>query len=143
VRMFHEIGFAPSGAVLGDRYVRDWSARYVRDMAGRVIKVVGDAAGRQTTLWEATGFDGAGRLKAERFGNGVTGAYDYDDNGQTSHVGLRRGTDGPLLYDVGLRRNQYGAVIDATDTDGAGRRARWASTSASIATASAAQGRVS
>ena len=116
-RVFDETTFAPSGAVIAQRYVPDWSARNVFDMTGRVVEVVAQHGNTLSTLWEATSYDDAGRLTGERFGNGVTGAYAFDDNGLTSSIGFQRG-DGTRLYQVGLGRNAYGAVTDATDTDG-------------------------
>jgi RHS repeat-associated protein len=117
-RVFHDPSYAPSGVLRGHRYVRDWSLGYVRDMAGRVVKAIGQHSNRQDVLWEATGYDDAGRVTGERFGNGVTGVYGYDGNGQTEHVAVRRGTT--ALYDVSVTRNAFGAITDAVDHDGAG-----------------------
>jgi RHS repeat-associated protein len=117
-RSSHDIGISPSGSVFVDRYVRDWSARYHRDMAGRLIKVNAAQSGVESTLWEATSFDAAGRLLTERFGNGAIGTYAYDANGQTDRVTVQRGAGGERLYDVDLTRNEWGAVVKAADLDG-------------------------
>ncbi len=53
----HSQVIAPSGAVIGDRYVNDWMVRTTRDMAGRVTRLSGDDG---ALLWEAAAFDGAG-----------------------------------------------------------------------------------
>jgi RHS repeat-associated protein len=118
VRSVHRTAIAPSGAVLAERYVDDWAAHYHRDMAGRVVKVTGVGSDRETTLWEATAFDPAGRLEGERFGNGVVGRYAYDGNGQTDRITIRRSEGAERLYDADLTRNTWGAVVDATDLDG-------------------------
>jgi RHS repeat-associated protein len=116
----HSQVLAPSGAVIGDRYVNDWMVRSTRDMAGRVIKLSGDDGATRSTLWEAMAFDGAGRVAGERFGNGVVAAYAYDTNGLTANVGIRRSAGGAPLYDVALGRNAFGAVTSAVDSDGVG-----------------------
>jgi RHS repeat-associated protein len=117
-RSSHDIGISPSGSVFVDRFVRDWSVRYRRDMAGRLIKVDAEQSGVASALWEATSFDPAGRLLTERFGNGVIGTYAYDANGQTDRVTVQRGAAGERLYDIDLTRNEWGAVVKATDLDG-------------------------
>jgi RHS repeat-associated protein len=117
-RLAQDIGIAPSGALYVQRNVRDWSSRYYRDMAGRVIRVAGSqSSGVNTTLWEATSFDPAGRLATERFGNGVVGRYTYDGNGQTERIVVERSAGGERLYDVTLNRNEWGAVTEVSDTD--------------------------
>jgi RHS repeat-associated protein len=120
IRAFHETIYTPSGEVRSERYVRDWAALYVRDMAGRVVRVNGNHDNVNDLVWEATAFDGAGRITDERFGNGVVASYRHDENGQTSGVTIKRGAAGDVLYDVGLTRNAFGAVTDAVDSDGRG-----------------------
>jgi RHS repeat-associated protein len=116
-RAVHTMGLAASGALLTDRYVGTWAARYHRDMAGRVVKVTGVGVDAETTLWEATSYDATGRVATERFGNGVVGRYAYDDNGQTDRVTVERTAGGERLYDADLTRNEWGGVVRATDLD--------------------------
>jgi RHS repeat-associated protein len=116
-RAVHTTGLAASGAVLTERYVGTWAARYHRDMAGRVVKVTGVGPEGETTLWEATSFDAAGRLATERFGNGVVGSYAHDGNGQTDRITVERTADGERLYDTDLTRNAWGGVVQVTDLD--------------------------
>ncbi|HTJ42705.1 MAG TPA: FG-GAP-like repeat-containing protein, partial [Kofleriaceae bacterium] len=120
VAIFHDMVYAASGVLMAERYVRDWKYVLARDMAGRVTRVDGVAGPVSTPLWTATSFDDAGRLTAEKFGNGVVGSYGFDDNGQVSHVRVQRSAGGTSLYDVTLARNAYGAVTSAVDGDGVG-----------------------
>jgi RHS repeat-associated protein len=120
VQLVHTMQFAPSGVQLYDQYARDWFVRNSYDMAGRLTRVDGGSQNNFRPLWEATEFDGAGRLTGERFGNGVVASYRHDANGQTSGVTIRRGAAGDVLYDIGLTRNSFGAVTDAIDGDGRG-----------------------
>lgn len=102
---------APSGLVLGYSYDDGFTVDIEYDVAGRA-KRVGD-------LWAVETQDPAGRILAERFGNGVTQHYTRDALGLASRVKVVRG-DGTVLYDVGITRTSWLAPATLTDYDGRG-----------------------
>jgi RHS repeat-associated protein len=81
-----------------------------------------DAAARPVRVgryWESLEMDASSRIVSERFGNGLTQAYDRDGLGLTKRVQVLRPT-GPALYDVGVLRTAWGAPYQVEDLDGSG-----------------------
>ena len=109
-----DMRFAPSGLLRSIDYNDGMSIDYTYDDAGRPAQV--------GNLWTAESYDPAGRLLAEQFGNGVTGAYGYDINGDVSSVEVARpsAAGGSPFYQVSLTRNGFGAIDSVTDADGTG-----------------------
>ena len=109
-----DMRFAPSGLLRSIDYNDGLSIDYTYDDAGRPVQV--------GNLWTASSYDPAGRLLAEQFGNGVTGAYGYDVNGDVSSVEVDRpsAAGGSPFYQVSLTRNGFGAIDSVTDADGTG-----------------------
>src|SRR5690606_34333643 len=109
-----ELTFAPSGLL-----------RSVDFKDGLVVDLTYDDAGRPIqigNLWTVQQYDAAGRILDEQYGNGVTQAYRYDDNGDLEDVKVRRpaAAGGGLLYDVAVTRNGFGAIATVADSDGVG-----------------------
>ena len=106
--------FAPSG-VLRSMDFKD----------GLVVALAYDDAGRPTQvgdLWSVGQYDPAGRILGESFGNGVTQAYSFDENGDLESVEVRRppAAGSSLIYQASVTRNGFSAITSVTDSDGTG-----------------------
>lgn len=102
---------SPSGLLLGVAYDDGFATTVRYDRAARPIEV-GD-------LWSLVSQDPAGRILAERFGNGVTQRYDRDVLGLTRRVAVAA-PGGAALYDVALTRNAWSGITAVADLDGVG-----------------------
>jgi YD repeat-containing protein len=93
----------------------------IDDGDGFALAMGYDAAGRPASvgqLWTLEAQDAAGRVLRERFGNGVVQHYERDVLGRPTRVRIERG--GAAIYDAVVARNEYGAITQVTDQDGAG-----------------------
>lgn len=103
---------SPAGSLLAAAFDHEITIGYQVDPAGRVVRV-GD-------LWEVLDYDAAGRIRQERFGNGVIQYRDYDpDIGDVSDVRIEQ-PGGISLYDVALTRTPWRGIDTVTDQDGGG-----------------------
>jgi RHS repeat-associated protein len=100
-----------SGLPLAVRHDDGFNYDLGYDAAGRLVRV-GD-------WWQVTAFDPAGRVKTERYGNGLQQHYERDALGIPSNISVAAPGRTPL-YHVGIERYPYQALKAVSDLDGAG-----------------------
>jgi RHS repeat-associated protein len=105
------VSYSPSGLIRSLQWDDGVSVKTTYDDAGRPTQV-GD-------LWSATSLDAAGRVLAERYGNGVRQLYDRDLLGSTTRIQVLPPV-GAALYDVTLARSTMGVLQSVTDNDHVG-----------------------
>jgi RHS repeat-associated protein len=103
--------YAPSGIPVHVELDESISLDLGYDAAGRLISI-GD-------LWQAESLDAAGRVLAERYGNGVEQTTSRDELGLPSRIDVEA-PGGAVLYGLGVTRHEWGGVATLVDDDGSG-----------------------
>ncbi len=99
--------YSSSGDLLEVDFRDGFSVDIEYDDAGRAVRV-GD-------LWTLLDQDAAGRVLAERFGNGLVQRYERDAVGQLDRVRIER--SGTSIYDVVVDHDLAGAITGVSDVD--------------------------